>query len=87
MALQRVVASVAQQGSLAGLPLLCPLLLRTMASGPTKEAVERTLVVDTLAQVWKTTALQLRGASVDCAAHVVHATVPTLWMCCQNQWC
>lgn len=53
MALHRVVASVAQQGSLASLPLLWPLLLRTMASGPTKEAVERTLVVDTLAQTKK----------------------------------
>jgi hypothetical protein len=52
MALQRAIVSVAQQASLAaGLPLLYPLLLRTMASGPTKEAVERTLVVDTLAQV------------------------------------
>lgn len=51
MALQRAVVSVTQQASHAGLPLLYPLLLRTMASGPTKEAVERTLVVDTLAQV------------------------------------
>eukprot|EP00882_Tetradesmus_deserticola_P014419 GHRQ01015332.1.p1 GENE.GHRQ01015332.1~~GHRQ01015332.1.p1 ORF type:complete len:221 (+),score=60.49 GHRQ01015332.1:362-1024(+) len=52
MALQRAIFGVTQQASLAGLPLLHP-LLRTMASGATKEAVERTLVVDTLAQTKK----------------------------------
>jgi hypothetical protein len=37
-----------QQQQVPGLPLL----LRSFASNATKEAVERAVVVDTLAQVW-----------------------------------
>ncbi|KAF6251814.1 hypothetical protein COO60DRAFT_582446 [Scenedesmus sp. NREL 46B-D3] len=66
MALQRAVIGVTQQASHAGLPLLYP-LLRTMASGPTKEAVERTLVVDTLAQ---TKRFETMGLSREQAEHL-----------------
>lgn len=52
MSLLRAAAALCQQspGSSLGGPLLH--LLRQFATGPTNEAVERTIVVDTLAQVF-----------------------------------
>lgn len=77
MALLRAAAALCQQspGSSLGGPLLH--LLRQFATGPTNEAVERTIVVDTLAQVF--CSCMLARVTADTFSAVAEGLCCCLW--------